>query len=225
MSPNEATLILHELFNSLKPYSFPINIALLPSDGIYILFEKGEKYNQWNRIVRIGSHRGNNRFIKRINNHFDEEKQRNSVFRKHIGRCLLNKKHDSYLENWDLPFKKKEDIEKYKSKVNLSYELQYEKLITSYIRNNFSFVVIPNIQSASQRLNLEASLIGTIAQESISSASENWLGKYHPDDKINQGKLWNIQHLSSNNLITKDDIELIEKLTLRNQNSRHLLND
>lgn len=219
MNPNEATQILHELFNSLNSYSFPIDTSLLPKNGIYILFEKGEKYNQWNRIVRIGSHRGNNRFKARIKDHFDEEKQRNSVFRKHLGRCFLNKKQDSYLENWDLPFKKKEDIEKYKGKVNLDYELKYEKLITDYIRKNFSFVVIPNMQSTSQRLNLEAYLIGTIAQETISSASENWLGKYHPDPKINQGKLWNIQHLSSNNIITKDDIDYIEKVTLGNKNN------
>ena len=37
---------------------FPLDhqISPIPNDGIYIIFEKGEKYKDWNRVVRVGTH-------------------------------------------------------------------------------------------------------------------------------------------------------------------------
>jgi len=196
MDVNQTSEQLHHIFNSLPRHSFPLNKNSLTSNGIYILFESAEKYNSSDRIVRIGTHTGNGRFVKRLQDHFEKENQRNSIFRKHIGRCFLNKVNDPYLTVWDLPFKKVEDKKRNKDKVNLVYEKKYELMITEYIQKNLSFVVIPNLNEEIKRLEFESSLIATIAQDSISFPSENWLGKFHPDSAISNGKLWNVQHLN-----------------------------
>ena len=52
------------------------------------------------RIVRIGTHRGDNNLYNRLKEHFINENKDRSIFRKNIGRALLNKNQDSYLEIW-----------------------------------------------------------------------------------------------------------------------------
>jgi len=59
---------IHEIFNELKEYSFPFNEKEIPKNGIYILFEKGEKFNGLKRIARIGTHTGDNQLHSRLNN-------------------------------------------------------------------------------------------------------------------------------------------------------------
>jgi hypothetical protein len=69
--------------------------------GIYILYQENERGHGGDRIVRIGTHgtsRDNEEFLSRLTQHFIDENKDRSVFRKHIGRALLNKKHDEYLK-------------------------------------------------------------------------------------------------------------------------------
>jgi hypothetical protein len=93
---------IHDYFNSLVRYSFPYDKKELEritdKNGLYILFENGENFEKYDRIVRIGSHNTENRLIKRLRDHFLSKRQRKSVFRKHIGRCLLNKRNDDYID-------------------------------------------------------------------------------------------------------------------------------
>ena len=64
-------------------------------NGVYILFEKNESGHNGDRIVRIGSHTGNDNLVKRLEEHFLKENKDRSIFRKNIGRALLNKNSDS----------------------------------------------------------------------------------------------------------------------------------
>ena len=210
MDVNEASRELHQIFESITRHSFPFDKVALPLNGIYILYEKEEMFGDIHRILRIGSHTGKDRFIKRLKDHFMADKQRNSIFRKHLGRCFLKKADDPYKEKWDPPFKKIVDKQKYKDKVDLNYEKKYEKKITRYIRESFSFVVIPNLTDDGERLGIESTLIATTAQDTITKASENWLGKWHPDEKICKGKLWNINHLEGET-ISDDQMNTIKK--------------
>lgn len=72
----------------------------IPKNGIYILFEKGELAHSTDRIVRIGTHTGNNKLWSRLKEHLNENKDR-SIFRKNIGRALLNKDNDPFIEQWN----------------------------------------------------------------------------------------------------------------------------
>ena len=60
----------HNFFNGLKRFRFPFNERDIPLNGIYVLFEKGEKAHDCERIVRIGTHTGNNQLRSRLYQHF-----------------------------------------------------------------------------------------------------------------------------------------------------------
>ena len=64
---------LHEMFNGLNKYFFPLDENSIPLNGIYVLFEKGEFAHKTNRIVRIGTHTGNNQLRSRLKQHFVNE--------------------------------------------------------------------------------------------------------------------------------------------------------
>jgi len=146
---NDLYTHIHKFFNNQKRFTFPYDrnelIQITDSNGLYILFEEGEKFKDYDRIVRIGSHDGDNRLVKRLRDHFLASKQRNSIFRKHIGRCLLSKSADDYLYAWNKPFKKITDKEKYKDIVDLDYEKNIEKQVTNHIQQKLSFTIIPKI--------------------------------------------------------------------------------
>lgn len=201
---------LHQLFNEMKQFSFPFNEQDIPDNGIYILFEKGEKAHKTNRIVRIGTHDGDGRLKIRLKDHFMKKKQRNSIFRKHIGRCMLNKANDSYITSWNLGFKSVKDKEKNKQFVNLEYEEKYENKISEYIQNNLSFVIIPNINSKSERKYFESKLISTISFCKECYPSKDWLGLNHPNEKIRLSGLWNINELYKEQ-ITDEEIKILRE--------------
>jgi len=64
--------IIHKIFNARKRYSFPFDGSKndIPSNGVYIIFENGEKYKEYDRIVRVGSHNGQNQLYSRLNQYF-----------------------------------------------------------------------------------------------------------------------------------------------------------
>jgi hypothetical protein len=57
---------LHLWANSLPVICFPFNARVLPLNGIYLLFEKGETAHGTNRIVRVGTHTGNDQLPSRL---------------------------------------------------------------------------------------------------------------------------------------------------------------
>lgn len=187
---------LHELFNGLRRHSFPFNQNLkdIPKNGIYIKFERGEKYNALDRIVRIGTDKGDDQLHSRLFQHFEDENQRRSIFRKSIGRCILNKENPDYLKYWNLDITSKIDKEKNLKYVDLQYEQEIEGKISRYIQSNFSFCVF-KVDSKEDRLFWETKSIATIGQGKI-KPSLNWLGNSSPTNKIRMSGLWQVQGLS-----------------------------
>lgn len=201
---------LTKLFNQAKRLKHPYKKSEISKNGIYIMFEKGETHSDLERVVRIGSHIGQNRLFERIDEHYIGDDHRNSIFRKHLGRCFLtiNKQAD-YIACWDLLIKTKRDKGKNIGKINWDLEQKYEDKVTDYIKCNFTFIIIPNLTDENKRTTLEKGLIATFAQENEKIISENWLGRFHPDNKICNSGLWNIQHLNGTPL-SEEDIEIIE---------------
>jgi len=109
---------LHECLDELPTIRYPFELEQLPKNGIYFFYESGEKWEHGGispRIVRAGTHKQGN-FRSRIKDHYllDESKinfssetpkhSDRSIFRKNIGRALLNRNRDNYLEVWDIDF-------------------------------------------------------------------------------------------------------------------------
>jgi hypothetical protein len=219
MSNNlKISLELHKLFNNLTRYSYPFEKSLIkiPSNGIYIKFEKGEKIESLDRIVRIGTHTGNNQLHSRLFQHFEIENQRRSIFRKNIGRCFLNKGKNPYLKYWNLPSTTKAEKGKNLKYIDFDFESTLEQKVSKYIQNNFSFCVF-QVDNKEDRLFWESKIIATIAQSGI-KATSNWLGNYSPKTKIKQYGLWQIQGLTKPPL-TLIEFEKLKKIINASRNS------
>jgi pyrimidine operon attenuation protein/uracil phosphoribosyltransferase len=72
----------NQLFNNLERFQFPFDESKIPLNGIYILFEVGERAHGTDRIVRIGTHTGDNQLRPRLQEHFINENRIEAPFEK-----------------------------------------------------------------------------------------------------------------------------------------------
>jgi hypothetical protein len=194
---------LHAWANSLELFSFPYDESKIPQNGIYILFEKGETGHGGNRIVRIGTHTGENQLPSRLRQHFLASNKDRSIFRKNIGRCLLNKIHDPYLPVWELDMTTKLSRDTHGKKLDAEKQKQIEKEISNYMRKNFFFAVI-RVDNKDERLSLESKLISTVSHCAECRPSKSWLGLSSPKEKIKQSGLWLVNELYKEPLQSSD---------------------
>lgn len=200
----------HKIFNRLERFSFPFDIKKIPYSGIYILFEKHEYGHGLDRIVRVGSHTGEKQLRSRLHQHFLKENKDRSIFRKNVGRAILNRDNSPFLQQWELDLTSRKNREKYSSQVNFSKQKQVEKKVSDYIQNYFSFVVF-EVKGKKKRLELESKLISTVSLCAYCRPSANWLGLCSPKSKIRECGLWLVNHLYKSPL-TEQDIRSIRKL-------------
>ncbi len=193
----------HKWINTLPRLRFPFDENKIPLNGIYILFEKGELAHNTDRIVRIGTHTGINQLRSRLKQHFLVENKDRSIFRKNIGRALLNKNHDDFIIQWELDLTTRVAKNKYSLKIDFNKQKAIEKEVTKYIQNNFSFVVLP-VQDKEERLSLESKIISTISLCKECGPSKHWLGSYSPKEKIRKSGLWLVNELYKHPLLEED---------------------
>jgi len=205
--------IIHQWFNGMKKFKFPFDKQEIPENGIYILFEKEEFAHSTNRIVRIGTHTGQNQLRSRLFQHFLKENKDRSIFRKNIGRALLNKDNDSFLEKWELDLTTRNAKDQHSDSVNFDKQKEIEKRVTKFIQDNFSFVVF-QIDDKDKRLYFESRIISTVSLCEECKPSENWLGNYSPKEKIRKGGLWIVNELWKTPLNDEDMIELKQLLSV-----------
>ena len=215
---------LHEELERLPLIKFPFRLEELPKNGIYFFYEEGEMWGHDGdspRIVRIGTHKDGN-FRSRINEHFllngskmnfDQNRAKpsdRSIFRKNIGRALLNRDRDNYLEIWEIDFTIRKNRDRLGYKRDIDKEKGIESEITKILRGNFSFRFII-MDTEMERMGskvLESSLIGTVASCKLCKPSDNWLGNHSPKEQIKESGLWQVHHLKDSG-INENDREII----------------
>lgn len=202
---------IHKIFNGLKEYKFPFDQKEIPKNGIYILFEKGEKVDRLKRIVRVGTHTGDNQLPSRLKQHFIKENKDRSIFRKNIGRALLNADNDSFLEQWQLNLTSRANKEKNSGKVDFEKLKSVEKRVTEYIQSNFSFAVFEVLEKE-QRLTIESRIISTVSNCTNCKPSKNWLGLSSPKQKIIESGLWLVNELWKQSL-TETELAEVKNIT------------
>lgn len=198
---------LHDWANTLPLFSFPFDEHVLPKNGLYLLFQNGEEAHGARRIVRVGTHTGAGQLRSRLRQHFLMENKDRSIFRKNIGRCLLNKAKDPFLKVWEIDLTPKQTRNLYGSKVDPTKKEALEKEISHYLRSNFSFVVV-EVGDRVQRLELESKLIATLSLCEECQPSKDWLGCHSPLAKIRESGLWQVQGLGGEPLNAKDFVYL-----------------
>lgn len=200
------------LLNQQRRFNFPFEAykSIIPRNGIYIIFENGEKYNDLDRIVRVGTHTGHSQLFSRLKQHFVKENKNRSIFRKNIGRCLLNKGNSPYLPLWELDITSREEKERNLKLLDLEFEKQIEKQITNYIQTNLSFCVF-EIATKEQRIFWESKIVSTLAKAILFRPSEKWLGNYSSKEKIKSSGLWQVNELYNDSL-TMPEFEQLNQI-------------
>jgi hypothetical protein len=193
-SMSEMCASLHHLFHRLPVFGFPYEETEIPLNGVYILFEAGEIAHGTNRIVRVGTHTGDDNLRSRLKEHFITENKDRSIFRKNIGRALLNRDQDPFLAQWELDLTSSEAQRKFGSSVNRAKQSEVERRVTDRIQRNFHFVVF-RVDEKEVRRDLEAKIISTVSVCRECGPSQEWLGLYSPATKIRRSGLWLIQKL------------------------------
>lgn len=191
--------ILHDIFNVLRRFSYPYQKKrgkewIVPRNGIYVFFEKGEEYTNpqgylQDRIVRVGIHtkdseRGN-RLFSRLDQHFRSNMNASS-FRKYVGDSLQNKQKQPITD--------------------------IEKEVSTYMRENFSFVVF-EVETEEERKKWEKKLISTLGQagkKGIIESSKNWLGRNSSNTNVKTSGLWQDDDMNGISLNLKELEQLLQ---------------
>jgi hypothetical protein len=227
--PNAQCAWLQSQLETLPPVGYPLDLNRLPRDGIYFFYEAGEAWGHGGdrpRIVRIGTHKDGN-FRSRVSEHFGLGKERaahldrpslkdRSIFRKNLGRALLNGRGDPYLEVWDLDLTTRAAREAHRERRDLAKEEATEAEITRLIRERFwfRFLILSGQTKRMGSEGLESALIGTVSRCSMCRPSASWLGRHSPKPVIRASGLWLVQHVGSAPLLPADEVAVSDALVL-----------
>lgn len=185
---------IHDLTRGLERHGFPFDESKILSNGIYFLFETGEKGHHGDRIVRVGTHTGTNQLRSRLRQHFLNENKDRSIFRKNIGRALLSRANDPFIEVWELDLTTRKAKDKYSSSVDYHYQKNIEAQVSEYIQSNFSFCVF-EVNNKEERLEVESKIISTVSWCEDCEPTKEWLGNSSPKEKIVKSGLWLVNEL------------------------------
>ncbi len=206
---DDRAAIIHDTVQRMPRYSWKNIDDIEFENGIYLIFETGETNKGTDRIVRVGTHRADNRLKRRLRDHYLVKNKDGSIFRKNIGLAMLNKNQDEFLDVWRLntsnPEIKKENIDR----LNPAYKEEIEERVSDYLKNNTEFVCI-EVNSEKERLRIEEGLLTILCGNEKFKASDDWLGNYHPDSEIRESYLWNKQGLNGKPLFL-DEVRVLAK--------------
>lgn len=214
MLVSETCRELHVLFNRLRRHGFPFAREVIPSNGIYVLFQQGELAHGGDRIVRIGTHTGTSQLPSRLEQHFLKPNKDRSIFRKNIGRALLNKAGDPFLEQWEIDLTPSGAKQRYRDVIDFARLRAVEADVSKFIQEQFTFVVF-SVPEREQRLRLESRIISTVSLCDDCRPSDKWLGRYSPKDKIRESGLWLVNELYKQPCSAQDLQELRELIHSR----------
>ncbi len=194
--------MLHALVRALPRHRFPVSDDGIPANGVYFIFETGEAGHDSDRIVRIGSHTGIGNLGARLREHVTLNKNR-SIFRKHIGRALLNQARDPYLRVWNLDSTSRKDKDKNSSQIDVPKQEEVEAAVLSVITGTFTVVVLGATDHI-RACEIEKLCIATVAGCDVCGPSKEWLGSHSTNSKIRESGLWQVQHLRGKGLSASD---------------------
>jgi hypothetical protein len=159
------------------------------------------------RIVRVGTHKADKRLLVRLKNHLRGKNKNGSIFRKNIGRAMLNRDNHPYLKTWNIKMNKKGNRPQ---EYDEAFAEKLEDQITQYLQEHMSFTCLP-VATKDMRLRLEEGIIATLNQTDDFISSEDWYGRFSPIQGIAQSGLWLRQGLDGTP-ISMEEFELIKSL-------------
>ena len=196
---------LHKLFCSMQRYEWN-DISQIPfANGIYIIFEKGEKYHNMERIVYVGTHTSSGRLKKRLLEHFVRENHDGSILRKNVGKAILHSSGDAYLAIWTIDTSKPEN----RILMNRAKNAETERKVSQYLQDNFSFTVVPIIDKG-ERLRMKEAIIAALNADATFAPGASWLGLFSPEAEIRESGLWLKRGLNEEPIMESEFNKLLE---------------
>ena len=215
-----SSLMIHKWMTQLPRYHWDQINSVPFQNGIYIMFETGEKLYGMDRIVRIGTHRADGRLKERLKDHFLKENKDGSILRKNVGLSLLHRERDPFEAIWALDWSKPSIKNEYANGAQSEQKKANELAVSSYLRNNISFTCIL-VEDEKDRLRVEEALIATLNNANDFVSSAEWLGRHSPKPEIVNSGLWNTQGLNGK-ILSCNEVEVLKKAIMGG--SRHLVN-
>lgn len=209
---------LHLITRQLELHSFPFDPTLIPKNGIYILFENGEMAHDGNRIVRIGTHTGDNQLRDRLAQHFLRENKDRSIFRKNIGRAILTRANDPFLSDWNLDLTTSAAKNLHAARIDRPKQESTEQAVTTYMRAHLRFVTF-EVGDKEKRLLWEARIISTVSRCDNCRPSSGWLGNFSPSKKIRESGLWQVNQLHRVPFSTGEFAEFNRAIDLKSESN------
>ena len=207
---NSLSYRVHKYFSSLPRFTYKDINDITYDNGICIFFEAGEKYCGMDRIVNIGTHSTDHRLKERIKDHYLREHKDGSIFRKNIGKALLNFYKSSYLEVWSYDTSNKQKTpQEILYRVDSRLQKCIEKQVSEHLINNITFVCV-NVESKVDRIRLKEGIIACLNHDVEFAASEEWLGRYSPEYEITNSGMWLKQGLDGVDL-TEEELQGIKE--------------
>jgi hypothetical protein len=185
---------LHALARAARRYDHTFSKDGLPTDGIYLVFEEGERAHAGDRIVRVGSHTGHGTLPSRLSEHFVKENKDRSIFRKNIGRAMLAKAKDDYLDCWEIDMTSRARRVDPPAGFDADHQSTIEAAVTEYLRSHFSFVIIPMAELSERRV-FEKKIGSLLFACPECRPSGDWLGSHSPKEMIQDSGLWQVNGL------------------------------
>lgn len=203
---------IYYLLEKSPVFDYSYESMTIPKNGIYFFYENSEKCETkgriTDRIVRVGTHRADNRFRDRIRNHYKGNKN-SSVFRTHVGSAFINRndRESININNW--------------MKHMTPTDNDIESRIDDYFKENFRFRCI-SVESENERLYLEKRLIATLSHCNY-PPSNRWLGHFAERREIRKSGLWDVEHTNSKSILNEQDLTLLKERINSSALSNHHL--
>ncbi len=142
---------------------------------------------------------------------FCSRRKDRSIFRKNIGRCLLNKNQDPFLQDWERDLTTRAAREEWGDKLDSSKQAEIENQVSQYMRSRMRVAVI-EVPEKEQRLLLESRITSTVSLCEECGPSEDWLGQHSPKNKIFRSGLWQVNELYKTPFSEKELASLFDLL-------------
>lgn len=182
-------LRIHEAVSKLPRYRFDDSTEINVKNGLLVVFEDGEKYGEYDRIVYVGINKKSGRLPGRVQE-FISGKKDGVVLRKYIGEALLLRDKDPYVRIWAKDASSPEKLRRIGTFYDPKKEAATEIRVSSYLKEHMSFSVI-EINNSKNRTLAQNGLVTTLKDAySQYPISTTWLGRYNPDLKIRTNALW-----------------------------------
>lgn len=204
---NELCHAVHALFTRLPRLRSPFVSKEIPRNGIYLVFESEEFAHGTDRIVRVGTHTGNDQLRSRLHQHFLHENKDRSIFRKNVGRCLLTRDRDAFLDAWEVDLTSRSGRTKYTGQIDFAKQTEIEDHVSRYMRQHLSVSVF-EVPEKARRLELESKIASTLSLCRTCRPSQAWLGNHSPKARIRESGLWQVNELYKTPLSEADLVQL-----------------